>query len=98
MTDGFQCYNVKIGDDEWIHIPGCWGAALDGPRGCTCYIQGSELERALRARREAELYVEKLRDKAHERAERLNQMFRGNNRLREEIRRLEAYLTVKTPK
>lgn len=96
MTDVRQCHWVKIGDEEWVHIPGCWGAIHD-PAGCTCDIKGSELERALRARREAEICIEKLREKALERSERLNEMFMMNNRLRDEIRRLEDELNSKTP-
>jgi len=90
-----QCYQVKIGDNEWVHIPGCWAATQD-PACCTCDISGSELERAQQARREAEAYIEKLHDRAHERTERLNQMFQTNKKIHAEMRKLEQILAKQT--
>jgi len=95
QPDHDQCYQVKIGDDEWVHIPGCWGA-IEDPAFCTCHITGSELERAKRGRREAEMYIEKMRDRNHERVERLNQMFHTNRKLHAEVRRLEEILAKQT--
>ena len=83
------CHHVKIGDDEWAHIPGCYGAIHD-PGCCTCYPRGSELEEAQRRCDESERYIEKLRDAAHERTERLNDMFHRNRALFKEVQRLEA--------
>lgn len=83
------CHQVKLGPDEWVHIPGCFGS-LHHPAGCTCYAQGSEFEEAIQRRDEAERYIERLLDKAEERATRLNEMFHRNRKLHDEIRRLEA--------
>lgn len=85
------CHHVKIGDEEWAHIPGCYGSIHD-PACCTCYATGSELEEAIRRRNEAERCIERLHERARERAERLNDMFHRNRELREEIRRLEAVI------
>lgn len=89
------CHSIKIGDEEWVHIPGCW-AAIHDPACCTCYERGSELEEAIRGRREAEMYIERLQERAAERAERLNQMFSRNRRLYQEIERLESLLQKQT--
>lgn len=60
-----RCYWVKDREIGRVHIPGCWGAALGGPKNCTCGAAGTkrameqeieelkrrvvELERAARA-------------------------------------------------
>jgi hypothetical protein len=80
---------VKDEQGDEILIPMCHGSAVHGSFACTCTVPDSRIEAAERGRREAELYVEKLLDRAHERAERLNQMFRLNTKLQAEIIRLE---------
>ncbi len=94
-TSYIPCHHVKIGDDEWVHIPGCHGS-IHNPAHCTCYPTGSELEEAIGRRDEAERYIERLHEKAGERAERLNDMFHRNRKLNDEIRRLETVLAAAT--
>lgn len=77
------CHFIQDGDD-WVHIPGCWGAIHD-PLCCTCKIAGSPLERAEKGRAVAERYIETLRDRDGERIERCNSLFRENRKLRARI-------------
>lgn len=90
MTDApTTCYHVQDYEGTWCHIPGCWASVHD-QSACTCAITGSELERAQRGRREAEIYIEKLQDRAAERAERHNQSLQYQRRLHAYMRDAEA--------
>lgn len=90
------CYQAKTGDGEWMLIPACWGSIKTPPR-CTCGVAGSELERAQAARREAEIYIERLREREGEREARLNQMFGRNRKLHAEVERLSSLLALPAP-
>lgn len=48
------CYSVRGGAGERVLIPGCWGSAIYGKRGCTCHpeIVKAESESALEKRLE----------------------------------------------
>ena len=94
MTDNHvPCYQVKTGDDEWVLIPGCWGA-LYRPKACTCYPTGSELEEAIARRDEAELHIGRMKVRGAERATRLNDMFHRNKVLSYKVRELEAQIAA----
>jgi hypothetical protein len=89
MSTPSTCYHMQDEDGTWLHIPGCWGAIHD-PSGCTCEITGSELELARRARAIAEAHIEKLRDKAIERADRMNAAHNRQRALSARLRQAET--------
>lgn len=65
MTAPETCHHVQDDDGAWVHIPGCW-AAIHDPSECICEVDGSELERALHGRREAEAQRDTAKTMLHE--------------------------------
>lgn len=92
MTNGpplDRCYRVLV-DEEWVHIPACYGAAIAGPEACTCDVVGSRLEQAEAVRVSAESEIERLRDKAVARHQYVEMLFNQNRALRARVRELEG--------
>lgn len=46
MPEHSACYWIREAGGDRIHIPGCMGAAVQGPEACTCEHPESGIERA----------------------------------------------------
>lgn len=87
------CHHVK--DPEtglWVHIPECYGAIHD-PDGCTCEVMGSDLERAIRAREEAEDRAAAYLESAESLRQQNIRLSIRNSELRQRIAALKKQIT-----
>ena len=81
-----RCYWIKLEDGVMAHIPACMGAAISGPSGCTCDVPLSEVEAARNGRAIAEQRIAAMREKLQRQAERCNDLFSENFKLRKMLR------------
>lgn len=91
-----RCHWVRCEDGTEVLIPRCWDAVHD-PAACTCNVDGSRLDRALRARDVAEQEVERLREKLQRAGVRHADFLARDARLMAEIRRLRAVVESLEP-
>lgn len=86
-----HCHFVYPEDGDPILIPMCWSGIEDPPR-CTCDVEGSTIERALKRMEELEGLLVRIREKADARYDRQQHCYRQNRQLKIRIAELEEQL------